>query len=88
MHSKRVNELEWNNWPIKAFREFTECGNVDTEVQTYQLLSLSFSFTLSECIDSTAKLDNLSSSIVVLKCVFINLRQLKDHSDARDVILT
>src|SRR6218665_3017370 len=47
--------------------------------------SNSSSFTLSECIDSTAKLDNLSSSIVVLKCVFISLRQLKDLSDARDV---
>src|SRR6218665_173127 len=49
-------------------------------------LSITFSnsnsFTLSECIDSTAKLDNLSSSIVVLKCVFINLRQLNDLSDA------
>src|SRR6218665_1086309 len=47
--------------------------------------SNSSSFTLSECIDSSAKLDNLSSSIVVLKCVFISLRQLKDLSDARDI---
>src|SRR6218665_1027198 len=39
----------------------------------------------SECINSTAKLDNLSSSIVVLKCVFISLRQLKDLPDARDI---
>jgi len=41
MHSEKVNELEWNNRPIKVFIEFTECGNVDTEVQTYQLLSRS-----------------------------------------------
>src|SRR6218665_2748398 len=47
--------------------------------------SKSSSFTLSECIDSTAKLDNLSSSIVVLKCVLISLRQLTDLSDATDV---
>src|SRR6218665_3743146 len=92
MHPERVNELELNNRPIKVFIELTECGNVDTEVQTYrvalsnsQSYSKPSSFTLSEYIDSTAKLDNLSSSIVVLKCVFISLRQLKDLSDATDV---
>jgi len=41
MHSERVNELEWNNRSIKVFIELIECGNVDTEVQTYQLLSRS-----------------------------------------------
>src|SRR6218665_1835089 len=41
MHSERVNELEWNNRPIKVFIELSECGSVDTEVQIYQLLSRS-----------------------------------------------
>src|SRR6218665_1926151 len=36
--------------------------------------SKSCSFAFSECINSTAKLDNLSSSIVVLKCVFHQLK--------------
>jgi len=36
MHTERVNEFEWNNRPIKVFIELTECGNVDTEAQTYQ----------------------------------------------------
>src|SRR6218665_2775043 len=36
--SERVNELELNNRPLKVFIKLTECGNVDTEVQTYQLL--------------------------------------------------
>ena len=38
MHSERVKELEWNSRPIKMFIELIECGNVDTVVQTYQLL--------------------------------------------------
>src|SRR6218665_1847172 len=62
MHSEIVNELEWNNRPIKVFIELTKCGNVDTKVQTYTF-SKSSSFTLSECINSTAKLGNLSSSM-------------------------
>jgi len=37
MHPERVNELELNNRPIKVFIELTECGNVDTEVQTYRV---------------------------------------------------
>ena len=41
MHSEKVNELEWANRPIRVFIELTECGNVDTEVQTYQFLSRS-----------------------------------------------
>ena len=55
MHSERVNEIEWNNRPIKLFIELTECGNVDTEVQTYQLLS-----------QSQARLRFLSASTALL----------------------
>src|SRR6218665_2977359 len=86
MHSERVNELEWNNRPIKVFIYCLR--NVDTKVQTYQLLSRSQARLLFVSA-STALLswtvDNLSSSIVVLKCVFISFRQLKDLLDARNV---
>src|SRR6218665_1584572 len=86
MHSERVNELEWNNRPIKVFIELTECGNVDTEVKTYQLLPRSQARLLFMSA-STALLSwtIFLSSIVVLKCVFIILRQMKDLPDATDV---
>jgi len=41
MHSERLNELQRNIRLVKVFIELTECANVDTEVQTYQLLSRS-----------------------------------------------
>src|SRR6218665_547877 len=57
MHPERVNELELNNRPIKVFIELTECGNVDTEVQTYQLL---------RATQSQARLLFLSTSTALL----------------------
>ena len=39
-----------------------------------------------EWTDRTAILERRSSSMVVLRCVFISFKQLKDRSDATDVI--
>src|SRR6218665_3896206 len=61
MHSERVNELEWNNRSIKVFIELTECGNVDTEVQNYQLLSR-----------SQARFLFLSASTALLSCTIFH----------------
>ena len=56
-----------------------QCGYTATNLST--TLSKSNERAPAECIDKTATSDNLSSSIVVLKYVFINLRQLNERSD-------
>jgi hypothetical protein len=45
----------------------------------------SSSFILAECMDKIAKLDNLATTIVVLRWFLISFRQLNDLSDCTDV---
>jgi len=64
--------------------KLAECGNADFRA-TNLSTTLSKLNKLAECIDKTATSDNRSSSIAVLKCVFINLRvetlTINEHSD-------